>query len=633
MVVTVKERGKRSKPRPKIEREGGGGGGGDPPGKSKARAAMQTEAQGHKQQRRRRAVAPRNRHEAGRKQTRVWNDARTGRGGGSPAGRRGREGDGHPGVGDGEGDGHLSAYSGLAVNRPPAATPNPTAPSRPPRARRAHRDSGRGSHPTARGGGETTPVRAPEPPHLSLATMSEGLQGSGGFSAGGLASDVADALPHPAAAAALLEAVGAEVALGKREQPEPLAPPPVAMPPGQPRRRCNCKNSKCLKLYCECFAARMYCDGCNCLSCMNTPDNADAVQRAVVATLERNPKAFVNKIQYTGRVNLNDPDAAMPGKHSRGCHCKKSNCLKKYCECFQANILCGDNCKCLDCKNYSGSPQRRDVLRGHAPSPPVKRMRVASAPPKYDPSNARFVPIEPQKVKAQRAAPLKPTPLPRGGYQSPQLSQLLTAVKEQGDVDLPASQYQGGSPSGTQWRQQQQQQMQMPQQQLPQQLGGPPQAMAQNVMAAPSGQPPAQSMTSWAFRPASSAQQPPLADYYPAQQRGSPAPRPMSPQDAPVRRSPQDKKALHELAGFMRKTVALGGDHLLLAPPSGMDPRARSAPPSTFMSPLQRQNLVMPTGLRPSPGAQPKSPAAPQAPTGPGVIGSRGGAFKKVEER
>lgn len=48
----------------------------------------------------------------------------------------------------------------------------------------------------------------------------------------------------------------------------------------------------------------MYCDGCNCLSCMNTPANADAVQRAVVATLERNPKAFINKIQYTGRVNL-----------------------------------------------------------------------------------------------------------------------------------------------------------------------------------------------------------------------------------------------------------------------------------------------------------------------------------------
>eukprot|EP00011_Vannellida_sp_DIVA3-517-6-12_P005768 CAMPEP_0114613640 /NCGR_PEP_ID=MMETSP0168-20121206/5237_1 /TAXON_ID=95228 ORGANISM="Vannella sp., Strain DIVA3 517/6/12" /NCGR_SAMPLE_ID=MMETSP0168 /ASSEMBLY_ACC=CAM_ASM_000044 /LENGTH=462 /DNA_ID=CAMNT_0001824653 /DNA_START=105 /DNA_END=1493 /DNA_ORIENTATION=+ len=436
---------------------------------------------------------------------------------------------------------------------------------------------------------------------------------------------------HPAAVVAMQqEAASGDGVLGKRDQPEPAELSAGLAAPPQQRRRCNCKNSKCLKLYCECFAARMYCDGCNCLSCMNTPDNAEAVQRAVVATLERNPKAFINKIQYTGRVNLNDPDAAMPGKHSRGCHCKKSNCLKKYCECFQANILCGDNCKCLDCKNYSGSPQRRDVLRGHAPSPPVKRMRVASAPPKYDSRNARFVPIEPQEVtKSRHTQAVKPTPLGRRGqYTTPQLSQLLTAVKEQGDMDLaPGQAY--ASPGQQQWQQQQQQQ-QLQQYQQRVAMQGRPQAAA--------GQPagPAQSATSWTFRASGS----PAGDYYATPHQGaSPTPvqpRAMSPLEAQPRRSPRDKEALQELAGFMRKTVALGGDHLLLAPPSGLDPRARSAPPSTFMSPLQRQNLPMPTGLRPQATAgevQAPSAQAPSGPSGSGQIGSRGGAFKKVEER
>ena len=105
---------------------------------------------------------------------------------------------------------------------------------------------------------------------------------------------------------------------------------------------CNCRKSKCLKFYCECFQRGVACDGCNCCQCQNKPENSER-QKKCQQLEQQNARVFVQKIGVleNNRKKVN----------KKGCNCKKNFCLKNYCECHQFGIVCGEFCNCSGCQN------------------------------------------------------------------------------------------------------------------------------------------------------------------------------------------------------------------------------------------------------------------------------------------
>jgi hypothetical protein len=131
--------------------------------------------------------------------------------------------------------------------------------------------------------------------------------------------------------------------------------------------RCNCKKSRCLKLYCECFAARKMCVGeCKCVDCANNQEHAKKREEAIRQVLDRRPDAFHTKVFIATSSNgiqtkatgvngqgivVVEPTAPVALAHARGCSCRRTKCTKKYCVCFNTNVKCGEWCRCVGCAN------------------------------------------------------------------------------------------------------------------------------------------------------------------------------------------------------------------------------------------------------------------------------------------
>lgn len=100
-------------------------------------------------------------------------------------------------------------------------------------------------------------------------------------------------------------------------------------------KKCNCRRTQCLKLYCKCFAQGEYCRGCNCMNCCNTVEAEGKRQKAIQQVLKDQPRAFCIGEEY------------------RICKCRNSRCLKNYCECHKRGKVCSSLCKCRECMNRS----------------------------------------------------------------------------------------------------------------------------------------------------------------------------------------------------------------------------------------------------------------------------------------
>ncbi|CAB9516306.1 lin-54 homolog [Seminavis robusta] len=166
-------------------------------------------------------------------------------------------------------------------------------------------------------------------------------------------------------------------------------------------KSCQCQKSSCLKLYCKCFSSGIHCSSyCDCNDCFN--DGASNHQyfrnKAILICLERNRNSF-RPGQADTTISEKEEEEGGKNKREAPCSCTKSRCLKvrrlwqctfanenawllllyccnhshhhhqsldnstpqKYCHCFGVGIYCKQYCKCAQCYNYKGNPEREKL--------------------------------------------------------------------------------------------------------------------------------------------------------------------------------------------------------------------------------------------------------------------------------
>lgn len=114
------------------------------------------------------------------------------------------------------------------------------------------------------------------------------------------------------------------------------------------KAKCKCKNSKCLKMYCECFATGNYCKDCSCKDCHNIPEYKEESQKAKEHIVLKDPECYQRRVLFLKKasgISIETKDIKI------SCNCKRTQCKKKYCDCLKAGLSCGASCTCVECRN------------------------------------------------------------------------------------------------------------------------------------------------------------------------------------------------------------------------------------------------------------------------------------------
>ncbi|CAL8362769.1 spexin prohormone 2 isoform X1 [Gadus morhua] len=140
------------------------------------------------------------------------------------------------------------------------------------------------------------------------------------------------------------------------------------------KKPCNCTKSQCLKRYCDCFANGEVCSNCNCVNCCNNAEHYIERHTAILNCLDRNPEAF--KFNIVSRQS-----GEVKGNQNKDCNCKQSSCLKNYCECYKAKMMCSSTCKCVGCLNSGDDSEVKTRVRGRTEISSNNRMQKETCLP------------------------------------------------------------------------------------------------------------------------------------------------------------------------------------------------------------------------------------------------------------